>query len=317
MNKEQFVLILKFTLAVVVLSFMLDKVVFYSLNAVSDNVKTGQSIGKLNQYLDVKDSLDVCLYGSSKVNHNIDPSVFNQRSFNMGLNRRSIACASALIKLLPKDKPQLVLLQLDYLDIFSQEYSGEDVLALTPKYHRDKIIHNEINKARPNSVLRDFFWSQDYNGFISSIIKNVISPNYDYTTFTGYDPIYLNEAQKNVSKQALAKSYDTNCEDLLVVNERYWIYILEIVDFCEENNKELIIFSAPTFSDHCKNDNVTVDSLLNEINVSFVDFSDCFTENNRIDYWKDHGHLTAEGADVFSLIFRNEIIEVQSSSVTK
>ena len=43
--------LLKLIALILVLSYTIDKVAFFSLNAISDNVMSGQAIGKLNQFL--------------------------------------------------------------------------------------------------------------------------------------------------------------------------------------------------------------------------------------------------------------------------
>jgi len=316
MNKQQIKYVIFFLSLVLLGAFVCDKLVFLALNRVSDKVKSGQSIGKLNHYLTLKDSVDLLMFGSSKVNHNINPSLIEKSSFNMGLNRRSIACASSLIKLLPRDKKQVVLLQVDKVDIFSSDYEGKDLEALLPKFHRISRLKNEIKKAGVSSWVNKIFWCGDYNGFVLSTIKNRLWPSYDYRSYYGYDPILLSATQKRIFKNEVESTPSNGCDEdlILTLNDTYLRYLREVSSFCEANNKVLITFSAPEYKDFCSIDNAEIQNLMVSEGIQFHDFTNSLSSNQNIEYWRDFGHLSHEGATVFSPIFIETIDSILATN---
>ncbi|WP_396601119.1 hypothetical protein [Algibacter sp. R77976] len=301
MNLSIIKYILKTTVLVLVISFFTDKLIFFVLNKVSDKVFTGQAIGKLNQYLQINEELDLVVFGSSRANHSINPIKLAENSFNVGVDGTKLAYSSTLIKLLPKQKKQILLLHLDPENAFSKDYLGNDIRALSSKYNRNKIIKNEIDKLKQDNLLQNYFWSLSYNGKSLGMIKNYLKPNYNYKDYFGYDPIYVNENQKKILKNILKKnSNDTNCENEFILNDIYDITLDELNVFCKKNNKVLIIFTSPKYVDSCKDDNIKFSEILKKRNLTYFDFTDFFKENNTLDYWRDKTHLSNIGAELFT-----------------
>ncbi|MAX70193.1 MAG: hypothetical protein CMC76_03695, partial [Flavobacteriaceae bacterium] len=61
--------LLTIVLLTITISYALDKLIFFGLNKISDNVMSGQAIGKTNQFLSVKDTTDFIVFGNSRANH--------------------------------------------------------------------------------------------------------------------------------------------------------------------------------------------------------------------------------------------------------
>ena len=287
-------------LLVLGISFVLDKVVFYSLNSISDKVYSGQAIGKLNHYLEIKDSLDFVIYGSSRANHNVNPEKITPSSYNMGVDGKNIAYCATLIKLLPEKKEQTVLLHLDPEKVFGKDYDGKDISALTSKYNRNAVIQSEMDKLGHNNPIQKFYWSLSYNGLVLGILKNYLKPNYDHTKYYGFDPIKVSSGQMEIFLNKLKKKTTTACEENLSVHPLYLSYIEEVKQFCEENNKKLILFSAPVYEDVCANDNQQLEKLAKTQKIPYLDLTNAFSTNNSIEYWKDETHLSDKGAALFT-----------------
>ncbi|MCB0383473.1 MAG: hypothetical protein KDD05_09325, partial [Psychroserpens sp.] len=149
---------LKLVLIIVILTYGIDKAVYYTLNKISDKVMSGQSIGKLNQFLSIKDSVNLIAFGSSRSNHHIDVKQLNANSYNMGIDGSSIAYAAALIQLLPENKSQTVLLNIDPNQLFIEDYDGSDVKGLITKYNRNTKIKEAIASVNQDNSLQYFLW---------------------------------------------------------------------------------------------------------------------------------------------------------------
>ena len=55
MNSKSLKYIVKTLLAIFIVSILIDRMVFFGFNKISDKVYSGQTIGKLNQYLKIKE----------------------------------------------------------------------------------------------------------------------------------------------------------------------------------------------------------------------------------------------------------------------
>ncbi|MBL0287550.1 MAG: hypothetical protein IPQ19_09085 [Bacteroidetes bacterium] len=275
----------------------------------SDNVYTGQAVGKLNHYLKVKETKKLLIFGSSKANHNIDPKILDENSFNMGLDGRSIAYVTTLIKTIENNEDQTILIQIESEDIFSKNYDGDDISPLAIKYHRNAIIKKELDKTNYVNPFHHIFWSIAYNYKTIGIILNYMKPKYDYNTYNGYDPLYIDENQEMIFYKTLSLKNDETCQDSFHINKIYYNYILDLKKIAKEKNKKLFFFTSPLYNDFCKNDNKELSKFANENNIYFIDFTDAFVDNNSISYWKDKTHLSNIGAELFSTKIKEQLIK--------
>ena len=142
------------------------------------------------------------------------------------------------------------------------------------------------------------------------VIKNYFKPNYDYKTYFGYDPIYVNKNQKiifekivnqkKINHNASSQRIIEMCKNNLEINKIYNDYLDELKDFCLTNNKKLILFSSPIFFENCKAYNEKLKKILKNKKIDYYDFSDLFKENNQLKFWKDSSHLSNLGAEIFT-----------------
>tara|TARA_R110000765_G_scaffold168384_3_gene273398 strand:+ start:12959 stop:13894 length:936 start_codon:yes stop_codon:yes gene_type:complete len=297
---------LKVIVFILVCSYLMDKMAFVLLNSISDKVYSGQSIGKLNQFLEIKDDLDFIVVGSSRANHHVDVEKIAQKSFNMGSDGTKMAYASTLIKTLP-NKEQVILMHISPQTAFSKTYSGEDVESLKSKYNRNVSIENEINYLKKNNPFQQFYWSLGYTGSILGMIKNRFFPNYDHTTYKGYDPLTVSEGQKKTLETILNRNITKPCQEDLVLNPVYAHYLKDLKIFCKKNKKKLILFTAPIYDDTCKSDNQKLAAILQKSRIQYYDYADFFRNNNSIDYWKDQTHLSETGAQLLTTELKEKL----------
>ncbi|GAB5472904.1 MAG: hypothetical protein Mars2KO_10030 [Maribacter sp.] len=301
MNIPLLTYIVKITMLIVVITFSIDNFIYHSFNVISDKVLSGSDIGKLNHYLKIRNDLDLIIYGNSRAKNHVDPQKLADKSFNIGVAARKIAYSATLIKVLPLKKEQTVLLHIDIETAFDVHYDGADIKALTSKYNRNKIIHDEIIYLSQNNKLQNIFKSLSYNGSILRILKNYLSPRYNYKNYHGYDPIKVNEDQRKRFQLILNReAVENKCQKNFTLNPIYEHYLDEIQEFCNQNNKSLILFTSPMFEDFCKEDNLRFSEILEERNLNYYDMTDLFKENNKIEYWKDRIHLSTKGAKLFT-----------------
>ena len=299
MNKETFKYFIKTIILILITSFVLDKIVYLSIGYIEKQVFSGQTIGKVNHYLSVKDTSDLIVFGSSRANHHINTS--NGYGFNMGMDGRKIAFHTTLIKQLPKNLKQTVLLHLDPEEFINEDYDGSDITRLKNLFYKNKIVNNEIRKVKQNHPVANFYYSILYNGSVFGILSNYFHPKYNFRKYSGYDPIYPSDFQKLAFKKQLdGYELKKHCDTNLKITSIYDNYLNEIINFCKNNNKNLIVFTSPKYYDFCDDDNVLIKNMMKEKNINFYDYTNFFENNNNIKYWKDRTHLSNEGVEIFT-----------------
>ena len=306
MTSLQLKSILKILLSIFILSFVGDKVVFFALNTLNDKVLTGQVVGKLNQYIKVKDSVNLLVLGSSRANHTIDNIQLDSNSFNMGMDGCSIAYITTLIKLL-SNKPQTLLIQIDAPCTYDPTYQGEDIQALNLLYNKNDIVKEEFKKLKLSNPFQDVYWSISYNSKLLGLISNYLKPKYDYKTYYGFDSLAVTNDQKRIFTERLKTEHEKPCLNSFQLNSITNNFLAEIKKISVEKNKNTIFYTAPIYNDSCKTDNEFLSQVMQSNNFTYYDYSDSLKENNSIDFWKDATHLSNIGASAFTMSLKKKI----------
>ena len=169
---------LKITLIILASLFVLDKMIYFVLKSIDDKVLTGH-IGRINQFFEVKDTTDYLFFGSSRTHHHINPDVFSESSYNIGVGGTKSAHSTALIKTLPKNKEQFVFVQIDPGNVFDTLYDGSDIKSLNIMQHKNSSVQESIREIDMDNPFSTFLWSLDYNGVCLSLLSNWLRPKYD------------------------------------------------------------------------------------------------------------------------------------------
>ena len=298
-------------LFIAIISYVMDKIVYFAISKMEENVFTGQNVGKFNHFLEVKDSIDLVFIGSSRANHHYNPKMFSKHSFNMGLDGRNIAYFWTVIKMLPIDKKQDVIINIDPNNIFDSEYTGEDITALGYQYHKSEKIKEELERRNKINPLIKYYWCIGYNSKILGVIINYLRPKYNYKKYNGFDPIIVSETQKAIRDKLFTKNIRLDCEEEKQIkpNEIAISYLKLIADYSKLNNKNLFVITTPVRNDKCKSDNKKLKEIMNSLSLNYHDFTDYFNQNQDPNLWKDNTHLSNLGADEFSEFLSGEIGE--------
>lgn len=302
MNSEILKKLLKTVGLILIISYGLDKLVFFSLNKISDKVMTGQAIGKLNHFLSLKDDTDFLVFGNSRANRHIDVNMFSDNGYNMGVDGVGIAYNSTLINTLPKDKKQLILVHIDTKNFFDLNYDGSDIRGLKTKYQRDDKMTEALNKSGQLSQLQRIYYSMNYNGNAIGIIKNYFKPSYDFKTYNGYDPLTVSASQEEMRDLVLSKTMiDDNCIDELSINSIALDYLRSIKSFAENApNKTFMFVTSPAYNDTCDIDNEKLAAIMQDLGLPYWDYTNLYKNTKDNSYWKDATHMSKKGAEAFS-----------------
>ncbi len=300
---------------VVLLSYILDKAAYFAIKSIEENVFAGQNVGKFNHYLQLKDSVDLIFFGSSRTNRHFNPEMFSKKAFNMGIDGRQLAFTWAAIKMLPADKQQDVIVNVDPSNVFNPAYKGDDIYSLNYQFHKDPKIREELTRNGQQNPLIHFYWCTGYNGKLISILVNYLKPKYDFKNYNGFDPLRVTENQKIIrDKKFQRELLEEDCTDentIITPNTLALDYLKRIVEHCRKNNKTLFIVTTPIRNDQCKLDNQRLNAIMDSLGVSYWDLTDFFKKDTNPDLWKDKLHLSSTGADSFSKYISSEIERYQ------
>ncbi|MDO5980490.1 hypothetical protein [Flavivirga spongiicola] len=299
--------IIKLILILAIVFFITDRVVYLAIKTFDKKVFTGQSVGKVNQFLLLKDSVDLLVFGSSRANHHLDNRLLDSSSYNMGVDGTKIGYSAALIATLNK-KRQNIFIHIDPDMLFDSEYKGDDISILLNLIKRNKKIDEFIFDFLPQeNYLSKIFNCYAYNGKVLGIARNYIAPTYDFNNYNGYDPLYPSKEQAKIFKELKEKdslhgfhndSFNSSPNQL--TNE----LINRIIIKCEENNSRLVFFTSPTLIKHKNKVKFNIREYFRGKEVKYYDFSDIL-DNENIGNWKDFTHLSEKGARIFSNQFKD------------
>lgn len=293
---------IKLFLILVLLFFVTDRLVYIGIRSLDEKVFSGQSGGKVNHFLSLKDSVNLLVFGSSRAFHHVDTKALDSLSYNMGADGTRIGYSAALISSLDKQN-QTILVHIDPVSIYNPEYVGKDILGLLNIARRNENVNDFLFEVYPDEVfLSKIFNSYVYNGKILGLLKNYLSPKYNHEFYSGYEPIVPTEEQKQIFKKLINKTDFTkfvNTATDTVPNPMVDKFIAIIKNKCLENNSKLVFFTSPTLK---KNDDVllrNVKEYFDSKDVVYFDFSQLIDISDT-DNWKDFTHLSGKGASIFT-----------------
>mgnify|MGYP003624848632 CR=1 FL=1 len=304
---------LQLLLVLAIVFFITDRLICMCLKEIDKKVFTGQSVGKVNHFFSLKDSVNLLVFGSSRANHHIDNGALGITSFNMGADGTKIGYSAALISTLKK-KDQILLVHIDHASLYNAEYNGSDMLGLKNMIQRDDDVSNFIYNYFPEEIyISRIFSSYIYNGKVLGILKNFVAPNYNYKVYNGYDPLYPNQEQREVFEKLLKSANLKLVPDDMEVKELEINPVIDkfidaIMDYSKKNNSRLIFFTSPTLKKIHINVRSRTKQYFESKNTSYHDYSGFFEKYNA-DYWKDFTHMSAHGATAFTKAFKEEVLK--------
>jgi len=300
---------IKVVLLLVAVIYCFDKIVYKSFSYASSKVLSGQSVGKINHFLQVKDEVDLLVFGSSRANHHVDSRELAGRSFNMGQDGTRLAFASGLVQTLDNERKQTILLHVDYDDLYDTEYSGDDIQRIKYLSKMYSSVEKNMKESGRVSLLDEVFWSNAYNGKVIGIIKNIISPTYDYTNYYGYDPIVMSTDSTSMRDNVFSKpiACPTQYYD---INEVALNALLDIKALCDKKNKLLVAFTSPIYRYDCPISKSKLVNIFDELDIEYVNGQ---VGNELLlsrSYWKDRTHMNEAGAVIFTRELAEQLSEI-------
>ncbi|MEM9075524.1 MAG: hypothetical protein AAGC43_00730 [Bacteroidota bacterium] len=295
---------IKLFLILVVVIFFSDRVISYTLTSLEREVSSGLGVGKLNHFFQLKDSVDILVFGNSRASHHVNLSGLEKSNFNIGVDGTDVSYTAALIKTLKK-KNQLVLVHIDHNSLYKSSYKGEDAKALMYKLNDSKKINNFYQKYFfEDWVIAKVFRLYPYNGKFFPILKNRWLGEKHPWQLNGYEPLVVSEKQKvifNKIRSNQPQPLNVGIEKPLKINPLIDEFINVICNTAKENSSRLVFFTSPSLSKVDAEVIQTTDSYFADKNIVYLDNINFFSENPlNENLWKDYTHLSNDGANFYS-----------------
>lgn len=292
--------------------FITDRSAALLLEKLEENIYSGQGVGKVNVFMQVKDSLDVLVLGSSRAAHHVDTELLEGKSFNMGMDGTKLGYASALFKMLEK-KNQIVLVHVDHHNLCEKEYVGDDLSKLTYLTLKNPVIKGYFDKFRKEDlILSKISNTYAFNGKLFPILKNTILKSATtYFDSNGFEPLLPNENQKKafallMKEQKTKGQISHQKNDIKSMSPLAFSFLKSIGDHAKSHRIKLIFFTSPSLMNVDEEAREMTKSVFKDLGVTYWDHMDFF-ERFDPDLWKDQTHLSYKGASEYTDYLSSEL----------
>ncbi len=259
--------------------------------------------GNINNSL--KSNSEVLILGSSRALHHYKPTVVTDSlkltCYNSGTGGYGLFLNYAVLseRIETKKSPKVVILDLapNTMIIGQNSYSKLD--KLLPYYKKSEsfkeiiLLNDEFSKLKLVSNL------YIYNSTLYDFIKNDLGES---ETGNGYSPI-----NQQLDAEKLTPFF---LESNDYFDENKMAILQKIITLCQKNNIKLFGVVSPTYIKFDKENRIIdkIDSIFNESNTDFFDYSNFSNIYGKPKYFKDQLHMNNLGAEIFSKELMHKIL---------
>ncbi len=257
---------------------------------------------------------DVLIFGSSRANHHYNAPLISQKlklsCYNAGRDGNFIFYHYALLKgILKRYTPKIVILDLIAEDFYQEPKSYDRISCLLPYDH----THSELREiTRMKSKYEKYKLLSRIYPFNSYLIR-IITGNIDIhdkqkkeLMMMGYKPLnkICNEPLQTVSDSFAA--IDSN--KIKIFNA--------FLHECKKANIELVVFNSPYYMKYPSTRKYIgiIKETTEQFNIPFWDYSQDNSFLNNPDWFGDRYHLNAKGADNYTELVIDKIIQSNTYS---
>ena len=291
--------------AIVIGIFVLDRSLYWVLSSVEAKIISGQSVGKVNRLLATSDQIDLVVVGNSRANHHVVNSEFSQKSYNAGIDGTGPKTASILVRALG-NREQVILFHVDFFELFSDRYKGEDALRLINKIDQIENLGDELRELDPSMVyLSRILKLSVYRGKVLGIFYRALSEQ-NIDGLLGFEP--LPSANQEVSRDMNQQSDepDASRQASYLLNQITNKALESVVRFSRKNKQVVVFFTSPSRSALTDIQRNQIEQYFIRIGAPYRDFSASMTDSAP-DEWKDGSHLAEKGAQRFTIVLKHWI----------
>lgn len=299
-------------------------------------------IGTIMEEIEMQDeNIDIMFLGSSRTYRSVDAYYLTQA---LGENVFNVASDSVtycslyhlLVELCKTNSPKTVLLECSSAN-FKRETGFEDAYIYQLLSGQNQLDYQTaIDYTYIDSELINFvnYLENFSNGkFIENIIYKVSSSDISgsvldtaKSTYIGNGFIYADAELEEDEEVWLAGSYFSNGEfwGEHCWNENALIYFYKILDFCNENNIEVLLYYPPFpsaitekyYKDFEKFSDSVEEFIKDYSNIKVLDFSKIKLDyfELEIPYFFDGSHVNGDGASILRTIIEDIYLEIENNT---
>jgi hypothetical protein len=288
-------LLLGITLA---LSFGLAAV----LDVAYQRVRTGQTGGKINDYLHKEPQPELLIMGDSRALYQILPDSFHRPTYNLSHAGMYQIFQTGLLSVITQSrKPQVILLQVAPFEYIGPIETTTSAQNLKYYYGRNDTVTRYINSISRYERYKYVYDLYRYNGRVLPLVKNLVDTYRKSDYGNGY--IELPPTPRDSLNTVFSAVADSNSRAARFHYPRLR-YLQSFIQLCKQNNTKLICFTSPVYrrSTQAIHGTAVLDSFLRANNVPYVDYigRPLPELQRRGVYWKDARHLNLLGGSIQS-----------------
>ena len=280
--------------------FLVDFFAGIVLDKLYKNAQSGVALQENYIFNETKE--DVLIFGSSRAAFHYIPGIISKETgysvYNVGREGTGIYFHNVLLlATLDRYKPKVVVLDLDFRDIYNRtgNFSTDVYKELLPYYGKFNIELDSI--ITPNFYDAIFCQSNLYK--YNKKFFNVISGSFPKAkdNFNGYRPL-IGEWDKTPKKLPPEK---------LVVGDKLLQTIGEFINRAKQNDIKIIIALSPSYKQLPQEFYDYTNKLSNTYQVEVLNHYKDSTFLNNSAYFYDEEHLNNKGAELYSKKISKEI----------
>ena len=306
-------LLLKCTLLLLLVVGM-DQACGRALAGLYRQTREGDFGGRIN--LALEQQSDLVVFGSSRALHHYIPSVLESKtglsSFNAGMDAQTLLYHYSLQQMLfERYRPKFILLDLNTEDLRSDpNRRAYDKLAKLRPFAHHPVVHSLLTRHHPYEAIKLHSQIYRYNSMLLSILRYWLKPHSEGSAAkAGYVPL-------RGSLHGTLASHQT--EELDPSLDAEYVSILrQFVSSARQQGTEVILCQSPLWE--MVNDDYRQAhpellrqylDLARELDLPVVSITQKEHESFRdTELFRDPLHLNHRGAELFSTLLANELVE--------
>lgn len=300
--------------------FIADRVLYYVLDKMSSKAVSGDSGGKINDYLRQQPTPTLAIMGPSTVTYQMNPIYFSVNTYNLGRANSEDAFQTALLSVIVQygKKPKNILLEIDPYDYLGDDsaanYVSKSPLDLEFYYSKNELTTTYINEIGLTERVKFLMHLMRYNNYLISVVKNYITRKplpFGYLSLEVSNKDSINVTKEYKQQKQGITLQQTNAT---VIQKLKMRYLSTFISICKQQKIHLILFTLPNYNDVLegyKSDVATrnINKYCTDNEVQYFDFrkGSLCSLINKASYWKDLLHMNEYGSIIESKFISKEI----------
>lgn len=295
---------LVFFAVVLVFTIIGDRLLGYTLESLYYSERA-----KINEKLLVstfETNADILIFGSSRAENHYNPLIISEHTnlscYNLGFGGQNIYFHNGLLKtILERYTPKVIVLELFDIDFEKTGASNdkEKLGVLMPLYSRSEAIKSTILLRGQSEKIKNISKIYPYNSLMYKIIRNNFLPIKN--DINGYLPL-----EKSWSKEIEKEESDIRLLDSVKIEA-----LFDFIKTTIEAKSKLLIAVSPQYI--MKNKSKSLQFISSKIKKEFgievlIFLNDRKFLNNK-SLFADPLHLNCKGADLYSEVLSNKILD--------